>query len=49
MAVLQRIRRSAWISQYYEWLRAAGKTGKIAVVAAERKLLEAVWNVTTHW
>jgi hypothetical protein len=28
--------------------RAAGKPGKVAVIAAMRKLLTAVWNVATH-
>ena len=42
------IRRSAWQSQYYEQLRAAGKPGQVAVIAAIPKLLEAVWNEATH-
>jgi transposase len=33
---------------YYERLRAAGKPGKVAVIAAMRKLLVAVWSVATH-
>ncbi len=32
----------------YERLRAAGKPGKVAVIAAMRKLLTAVWSVATH-
>jgi len=46
--VLQLIRRNAWMRQYYERLRAAGKPGKVAVIAAMRKLLVAVWSVATH-
>jgi len=42
MVVLQLIRRNAWLRQYYERLRAAGKPGKVAVIAAMRKLLVAV-------
>ena len=38
----------AWLRQYYERLRAAGKPGKVAVIAAMRKLLVAVWSVATH-
>jgi transposase len=48
MVVLQLIRRNAWLRQYYERLRAAGKPGKVAVIAAMRKLLVAVWSVATH-
>ena len=48
MVVLQMIRRNAWLRQYYERLRAAGKPGKVAVIAAMRKLLVAVWSVATH-
>jgi transposase len=48
MVVLQLIRRNAWLRQYYQRLRAAGKPGKVAVIAAMRKLLVAVWSVATH-
>jgi transposase len=48
MVVLRMIRRNAWLRQYYERLRAAGKPGKVAVIAAMRKLLVAVWSVATH-
>lgn len=48
MVVLQLIRRNAWLRQYYERLRAAGKPGKVAVIAAMRKLLVAVWTVAVH-
>ena len=41
-------RRPLWLRQYYEWLRAAGNPGKVAVVAAMRKLLTAFWSVATH-
>jgi transposase len=46
--MLQLIRRNAWLRQYYERLRAAGKPGKVAVIAAMRKFLGAVWSVATH-
>jgi transposase len=47
MVVLQLIRRNAWL-RYYERLRAAGKPGKVGVIAAMRKLLVAVGSVATH-
>jgi hypothetical protein len=37
--------QSVALRQYYERLRAAGKPGKVAVIAAMRKLLGAVWSV----
>ena len=40
--------RWPWLRQYYERLRAAGKPGKVAIIAAMRKLLTAVWSVATH-
>jgi transposase len=48
MVVLQMVRRNLWLRQHYERLRAAGKPGKVAIVAAMRKLLVAVWSVATH-
>jgi len=48
MVVLNAVRCNPWLRQYYERLRAAGKPGKVAVIAAMRKLLVAVWSVGTH-
>jgi transposase len=48
MMVLNAVRCNPWLRQYYERLRAAGKPGKVAVIAAMRKLLTAVWSVATH-
>jgi hypothetical protein len=45
---LNAVRCNPWLRQYYERLRAAGKPGKVAVIAAMRKLLTAVWSVATH-
>jgi hypothetical protein len=42
------VRRNPWLRQYYERLRAAGKPGKVAIIAAMRKLLVAVLSVATH-
>src|SRR5208282_3995944 len=48
VVVLNAVRCNPWLRQYYERLRAAGKPGKVAVIAAMRKLLTAVWSVATH-
>src|SRR5579863_4994844 len=48
MVVLNAVRCNPWLRQYYGRLRAAGKPGKVAVIAAMRKLLAAVWSVATH-
>ena len=48
MVVLNAVRCNRWLRQYYERLRAAGKPGKVAVIASMRKLLAAVWSVATH-
>lgn len=48
MVVLNAVRCNPWLRQYYQRLRAAGKPGKVAVIAAMRKLLAAVWSVATH-
>jgi transposase len=42
------VRCNPWLRQYYERLRAGGKPGKVAVIAAMRKLLAAVWSVAKH-
>jgi transposase len=48
MVVLNAVRCNPWLRQSYERLRAAGKPGKVAVIAAMRKLLTAVCSVATH-
>ncbi len=48
MVVLQLVRRNPWLRYHYQRLRAAGKPGKVAVIAAMRKLLAAVSSVATH-
>ena len=48
MVVLNAVRCNPWLRQYYGRLRAAGKPGRVAVIAAMRKLLAAVWSVATH-
>jgi transposase len=48
MVVLNAVRCNPWLRQYYERLRVAGKPGKVAVIAAMRKLLAAVWGVAKN-
>ncbi|WGR54685.1 transposase [Paracoccus versutus] len=45
MPVLVAVRRNPWLRAFYERLRAAGKPPKLALVAALRKLLHAVYSV----
>jgi transposase len=48
MPVLGAVRRNAWLRSFYERLRAAGKPPKLALVAAMRKLLHAVYSVAKN-
>lgn len=48
MPVLGAVRRNPWLRAFYERLRAAGKPAKVALVAAMRKLLHAVYSVAKH-
>lgn len=48
MPTLVAVRRNPWLHAYYERLRANGKVPKVALVAAMRKLLCAVYSVATH-
>jgi transposase len=48
MPVLTAVRRNAWLGACYERLRAAGKPAKLALVAALRKLMHAVYSVAKH-
>lgn len=48
MPVLTAVRKNPWLRAYYERLRARGKLPKIALVAAMRKLLIAVYVVATQ-
>ena len=43
MPTLSAVRRNPWLRAFYERLRAAGKPPKLALVAAMRKLLLAVY------
>jgi len=48
MPVLSAVRYNPWLRAYYEGLIARGKLPKVALIAAMRKLLHAVYSVATH-
>jgi transposase len=48
MPVLTAVRKNPWLCAYYERLIARGKLPKVALIAAMRKLLHAVYSVATH-
>lgn len=48
MPTLVAVRHNAWLRAYYQRLRARGKLPKVALIAAMRKLLIAVYYVAKH-
>lgn len=48
MPVLGAVRHNAWLRPFYERLRAAGKPAKLALIAAMRKLLHAIYSVAKN-
>ena len=48
MPVLTAVLRNAWLRAFYQRLRAAGKPPKLALVAAMRKLMHAVYSVAKN-
>lgn len=48
MPVLGAVRRNPWLRAFYQRLRAAGKLPKVALIAAMRKLLHAVYSVAKN-
>jgi transposase len=48
MPVLTAVRFNPWLRNYYERLVSRGEPRKLALVAAMRKLLTAVWSVATR-
>jgi transposase len=48
MPVLTAVRKNPWLRAYDEGLVARGKLPKVALIAALRKLLHAVYSVATH-
>jgi transposase len=45
VALMDAVRRNPWLRPFYERLIARGKPAKLALVAALRKLLHAVYSV----
>lgn len=48
MPTLTAVRKNAWLKLFYERLVAAGKPKKLALIAAMRKLLHAIYSVAKH-
>jgi transposase len=48
MPTLAAVRRNPWLRAYYQRLRARGKLPKVALMAAMRKLLIAIYAVAKH-
>lgn len=48
MPTLTAVRRNPWLKAFYERLIAAGKPPKLAIIAAMRKLLHAIYSVAKH-
>jgi len=48
MPTLVAVRRNPWLRAYYQRLRARGKLPKVALMAAMRKLLVAIYAVAKH-
>ena len=48
MPVLTAVRKNPWLRAHYEQLRARGKAPKVALIAARRRLLIAVYWVAKH-
>ncbi len=48
MPTLSAVRNNPWLRAFYQRLRAAGKLPKVALIAAMRKLLAAVYSVAKH-
>jgi transposase len=48
MPTLTAVKRNPWLKAFYERLVAAGKPKKLALIAAMRKLLHAIYSVAKH-
>lgn len=48
MPILGAVRRNEWLKSFYDRLRAAGKPAKLALVAAMRKMLCAIYSVAKN-
>ena len=48
MPTLTAVKRNPWLRAFYERLVATGKPKKLALIAAMRKLLHAIYSVAKH-
>ncbi len=48
MPVLSAVKRNPWLKAFYDRLIARGKLPKVAIIAAMRKLLSAIYSVAKH-
>ncbi len=48
MPLLTAVRKNPWLRAYYQRLVSVGKLKKVALVAAMRKLLHAIYSVATN-
>jgi hypothetical protein len=48
MPTLVAVRKNPWLRRFYERLVANGKPKKVAIAAASRKLLHAIYSVAKH-
>ena len=48
MPLLVAVKRNPWLRAFYDRLRNAGKSPKLALIAAMRKLLCAIYSVAKH-
>ena len=48
MPVLVAVKRNPWLRAFYDRLHGAGKSPKLALIAAMRKLLYAIYSVAKH-
>lgn len=48
MPTLTAVKRNPWLRAFYERLKAKGKLSKVALIAAERKLLTAIYSVAKN-
>ena len=48
MTTLAAVRNNPWLHAYYQRLRSNGKVPKVALMAAMRKLLTAVYSVAKN-
>jgi transposase len=48
MPVLGAVRRDPWLQNFFDRLKASGKPHKVALIAAMRKMLMAIYSVAKN-